>query len=87
MTDKQKDMVLKRFMKEFFPFRELCKVGFFTKEMKNDYKAQAERVCKRFGFETVFEYGAKEVKCHLTYGVDERPPDEPLVLIIPSIYD
>lgn len=56
-TDKEKADVLKRFMKELFPFRELCKVGFFTKEMKDDYQAQAERVCKRFGFKTVYEYG------------------------------
>lgn len=55
-TDQEKDSVLKRFMKEFFHFPTLCKVGFFTKEMKDDYKAQAERVCKRFGFDSVYEY-------------------------------
>lgn len=56
-TDQEKDKVLERFMKEFFDFKALCKVGFFTKDMKHDYKAQAERVCKRFGFESVYEYG------------------------------
>lgn len=56
-TEKEKDEVLKSFMLEFFDFKALCKVGFFTKEMKNDYKAQAELICKRFGFKTVFEYG------------------------------
>lgn len=56
-TEKEKDEVLKRFMKEFFHFPTLCKAGFFTKEMKGDYKAQAERVCKFFGYETVYEYG------------------------------
>jgi hypothetical protein len=56
-SEKEKDEVLKRFMKEFFHFPSLCKAGFFTKEMKGDYKAQAERVCKRFGFKTVYEYG------------------------------
>lgn len=56
-TDKEKDEVLKNFMKEFFHFPSLCKVGFFTPDMRNDYKAQAERVCQRFGFKTVYEYG------------------------------
>jgi len=56
-TEKEKDAVLKRFMKEFFHFPTLCKAGFFTKEMKGDYKAQAERVCKFFGYKTVYEYG------------------------------
>jgi len=84
--------VLKRFMKEFFPFGPLCKAGFFTKEMKNDYEAQAERVCKRFGYKTVYEYGSKEVRCHITYGTFSkedgfRPNDEPFVTVIPSIYD
>jgi hypothetical protein len=63
-TEEEKDKVLERFMKEFFHFPTLCKVGFFTKEMKGDYKAQAEMICKRFGFESIYEYGltAKHVK-------------------------
>ena len=56
-TDKDKDEVLKRFMKEFLDFNALCKAGFFKKEMRKDYKAQAERVCKFFRFKTVYEYG------------------------------
>jgi hypothetical protein len=56
-TQEEKDKVLEGFMKEFFHFPSLCKVGFFTKEMKGDYKAQAKRVCDRFGFKTVYEYG------------------------------
>ena len=81
----EKEKVLERFMKEFFPFSPLRKAGFFTKEMKGDYKAQAERVCKRFGYETVFEYGAKEVRCHLSLGSERN--GEPLVTVIPSIYE
>lgn len=81
------DGTLERFMKEFFPFSELRKVGFFTKEMKGDYKAQAERVCKRFGYKTVYEYGAKEIRAHLSYADGKRPADEPFVTVIPSIYD
>lgn len=56
-TEAEKEEILKRFMKEFFHFPSLCKVGFFKKEMKHDYKAQAERVCKFFGFKSVYEYG------------------------------
>lgn len=82
-----KDELLKNFMKEFFCFKTLCKAGFFTKEMKNDYKAQAERVCKHFGYKTVYEYGATETRCHISYADGHRPPDEPFVTVIPSIYE
>jgi hypothetical protein len=79
--------VLKRFMVEFFPFTELRKAGFFTKEMKVDYYAQAKRVCDLFGYKSVFEYGAKEIRCHLSY-VGERPEnDKEFITVIPSIYD
>lgn len=81
--------VLKRFMKEFFPYSEFKKVGLFTAEMKNDYEAQAERVCKFFGFKTVYEYGAKEIRCHITLGDygEKRPDNEPFITVIPSIYN
>lgn len=78
--------VLERFMKEFFPFIQMKKIGFFKKEIKGDYYVQAKRVCDYFGYKSVFEYGAKEIKCHLTFA-GERPPDEPFVTVIPSIYD
>lgn len=67
--------VLARFMKEFFPFQELCKAGFFAKEIKGDYYAQAKRVCDFFGYNSVFEYGAAEVECHISYTGD-RPESE-----------
>lgn len=87
-TEKEKDKVLERFMKEFFPFTELRKAGFFTKEMKNDYKAQAERVCKFFGYKTVYEYGAAEVEgVHLSYEAGKRPSNEPFAFKIRSIYE
>lgn len=92
-TDKEKDEVLKRFMKEHFPFTELRKAGFFTKEMRGDYKAQAARVCQWFGYKTVYEYGATEIRCHITEA-GKNPfklePDEikqPFVTVIKSIYD
>jgi hypothetical protein len=82
-----KDEVLERFMKEFFPYAYWRKVGFFTKEMRGDYKAQAKRVCDFFGYKTVYEYGANEVRCHLSYADGKRPEGEPFVTVIPSIYD
>ena len=65
MTTEQ--ALIEKFMKENFPFNELKKVGFFTKEMKGDYQAQANRVCEYFGYKTVFEYGAKDISAHLSF--------------------
>lgn len=79
--------LLKRFMKEFFPFSELRKVGFFTKEMRGNYYAQAVRVCKRLGLRSIYEYGSKEIRCHLTYVDGKRPENEPFVTVIKSIYE
>ncbi|HEY1056361.1 MAG TPA: hypothetical protein VGE24_14540 [Emticicia sp.] len=87
LTKKEKDEVLENFMKEFFPFKEFLKVGFFTKKMKADYKAQAQRVCTFFGLSTVYEYGAKEIRGHITYVDGKRPADEPFITTIPSIYE
>jgi hypothetical protein len=86
LTQKEEDAVLKRFMLEHFPFTPLRKSGFFTKEMRGDYAAQAKRVCDHFGYKTVYEYGAEEIRCHVTYA-GKRPLDEPFVTVIPSIYD
>lgn len=84
----EKDRVLERFMKEFFHYPTLRKAGFFTKEMRGDYKAQAKRVCDHFGYKTVYEYGAKEIRCYLSYGNEkERPDGEGFVTVIPSIYE
>lgn len=94
--------VLKRFMKEFFSYTELRKIGFFTKEMRGDFEAQAKRVCEFFGYKTVFEYRSKEIRCHISYGhgrlgIDTNRPlhiddngdliEEPFITLIKSIYD
>lgn len=79
--------LLKRFIKEFFDFGTLRKAGFFTKEMRNDYYAQAERICKFFGLNTVFEYGKDETRCHISYVEGKRPPEEGFITTIPSIYE
>lgn len=85
MKEDDKAGVLKRFMQEFFPYTEFKKIGIFTKEMRGDYQAQADRICHIFSYETVFEYGAKEISCHLSIVGDRQ--GEPFITVIPSIYD
>lgn len=80
------DELLKNFMEEFFPFEDLMQVGFFTRDMKEDYEAQAKRVCDFFGYKTVYQYGAKEIRVHLSYA-GERPKNGPFVTTLPSIYE
>ena len=79
--------LLKGFIKEFFDFTSLRKAGFFTKEMKNDYYAQAERICKFFGLNNIYEYGEDETRCHISYLDGKRPKDEGFITTIPSIYE
>ena len=71
-------------MQEFFPFNEFKKAGIFTKEMKNDYKAQSEIIRKFFGYKTIYEYGAKEIRYHVSY---VNPKDKPFITVVPSIYE
>ncbi len=84
---KSQDPLLKSFMQEFFPFSEFRRAGIFTKEMRGDYQAQADRICKHFGYATVYEYGANEVRCHLSFDSPEARGNEPFATVIPSIYD
>lgn len=85
LTDKEKACVLKRFMQEFFPFSPLVKSGFFKKEMKGDYEAQAARVCQFFGYKTVYEYGSKEISCHLSKVKPQE--NETFITTFPNIYE
>ncbi|WP_262246978.1 hypothetical protein [Parapedobacter soli] len=72
MTDD--DRILKEFLEEHFDFYTLKKAGFFPKEIKKrDIHAQAERICKFFGYKTVFEYGAKATYAHISYAPGHRP--------------
>jgi len=95
LTEKQKADLLKKFMIENFDYSGLRKAGVFTKEMRGDYQAQAKRICEMFGYKSVYEYGAKEIRCHLSYAgqrplsVDESGnlKEEPFVTVIPSIYE
>lgn len=79
--------LLKRFMKEFFPYSDFKKAGVFTKEMKGDYYAQAKKICNQLGLSSIYEYGSQELSCHITYVNGKRPPDEPFVTTIPNIYE
>jgi len=88
--------LLKKFMKEWFPYGEFKKAGIFTKEMKGDYEAQAERICNRLGLETIYEYGHLGVGTifHLTHDRIELHVNEkgelkspPFVEQIQSIYE
>jgi hypothetical protein len=84
ISPKRKEQLLKSFIKEFFDFNSLCKAGIFSKEIKNDYKKQAEILCKFLGLESIYEYRAKEIRCHITETV---PNNNPFITVIPSIYD
>ncbi|SKA30154.1 hypothetical protein SAMN04488128_103229 [Chitinophaga eiseniae] len=79
--------LLTRFMQEFFPYGHFKKIGIFTKGMRGNYYAQAARICKFFGLKTIYEYGSKEIRCHLTYVDGKRPKGEPFVTVTPSIYE
>lgn len=70
---------LKEFMQDNFDFSTLKKVGFYSQEIKRtDYKAQAERVCHYFGYESVYEYGKFDpIRCHISYA---DPAPKPLTI-------
>jgi Ran GTPase-activating protein (RanGAP) involved in mRNA processing and transport len=87
MTKKQKDDLLKRFIKEFFPISELFKTGFFPKEIKGNYREMAKIICHHFGFETIYQYGAEEISCHISYEGNRPEEDKDFITTIPSIYE
>lgn len=91
-----KDKLLKDFLEEHIPFYELRRAGFFKGIKKKDIHAQSERICKFFGYKTVYEYGAKEIRAHLSYADGKRPLHinkegelkvEPFVTVIKNIYE
>ncbi len=87
-TEINKDKLLKNFLEEFFDFTELKKAGLFDKTFKkNDYQKQADRLCTFFGFKTIYEYGSREIRCHLSYVDSEKSKKEPFVTVIPNIYE
>lgn len=72
--ESDKDRILREFMLENFYFDDLKKVGFYGKDIKRkDYQKQADRICKAFGYKSVFEYGTKEVRAHITFADPDCP--------------
>ena len=65
--------VLVNWMKEFFPYAEFKKAGIFTKEMRGNYKAQAEHICRLLNLKSIYEYGREEIRCHITYANPDCP--------------
>jgi len=87
--------ILKDFIDDNFDIKTLIKVGLFKKERRKDYLSMADRICTFFGYADVYEYGAKEIRGHLSYDGD-RPKhinekgelkEEPFITVIPSNYD
>jgi len=88
------DKLLKKFIKEHFPFAPLLKAGFFKKEMRNNYPMQAKRVCEYFWFSSIYEYGATEIRCHmnttessLKINQSGKLVKEPFITVFKSIYE
>ena len=76
----EKERLLKNFLEEHFDFAELKKVGFYDKTIKRkDYQKQADRICKFFGYKTVYEYGSKTIYAHISYAEGHRPEGEPFL--------
>jgi hypothetical protein len=65
----------------------LKKIGFYKGIKKDDYQAQADRICEFFGYETVYEHGAKTTVAHISYAEGHRPEGEPFWSVFPSIYE
>lgn len=71
---KTNEQILKDFMIEFFDYEGLKKIGVYGKDIsKNDYQKQADRICQFFGFKTVFEYVATELRAHISYVKGKEP--------------
>jgi hypothetical protein len=85
-TTENNPNLLKDFMEEFFDFKSLKKIGLFKKDIKkDDYEAQAARICQYFGMESIYEWRKDEIRCHISE-VNPNPTD-PFVTVLPSIYE
>ena len=84
ISEERRSELLESFIKEFFDFNSLCKAGLFTKDIKNDYKRQSEILCSFLGLKSIYEYGAKDIRCHIS---EINPsPNKPFITTMPSIY-
>lgn len=92
----KKDNLLQNFIEEHFDIDSLIIEGFIDRSKRYDYKAIEKRICDFFGIKSIYEYGAKELRAHISYDPGKRPLyinengkliEEPFVTVIPSIYD
>lgn len=61
------DIALKSYMLEHFDFDGLKQAGFFKGIRKTDYQAQADKICKHFGYSSIFEWSAQpKISYHLS---------------------
>lgn len=75
----EKEQLLKRFLLDNFDFKELKKIGLYSKDIKkNDYQKQANRICQHFGFglETVYQYGFETTYAHISYAKGHEPKNQ-----------
>lgn len=87
LTQEEKDRTLKNFMEEFFEFDGLVECGFFKEGMRGDYKAQAEKVCFFFGYDSVYEYGTTTIPCHISFEGKRPEGFEDFVTVIKPWYE
>lgn len=66
LDQKRKEELRKLFIDEFFDIDGLIEVGFFTKEMRNDYAAMEKRVVTFFNLVSLYEYGKELVNVHIS---------------------
>jgi len=89
----ESDKLLEKFVKDHIPFTALKKAGFFTTEKKRDYKGIAKRVCDFFGYESIYEYSAIEIRAQLSFPrtleVNEKGEliTQPFITVFPSHLD
>jgi len=83
----------KNFIEEHFSIKDLVKAGILSKEIRKDYNSISKRFCEFLGLKSICEYGAVEVRCHLTLptrtSIDNKGElkVEPFITEIKSIYE
>lgn len=65
------DCTLHDFIDNEFDFDGLLDIGFFDESHRGDYEKQADRICKYFGLNSIYEYRSKTTIAHVTYATPE----------------
>jgi len=72
-----------KFLKENFDFKELKKIGFYARNIKEkDYQKQIDRICQFFSLDSIFQYNFETTSAHLSYAEGKRPKGSPFVTVI-----